>query len=258
MRRWMFLLGLVAMSAPGWAQAPKPAAVAEPAKMTRAEEAARLPVKRVVLYKNGVGYFEHTGRVRGSQDVTIDFTTAQLNDVLKSLTVLDLGKGRITGVSYNSIAPLEQRLSTLRLPLGAETNLTQFLSALRGTRVDVRSGGVAAVGRLLSVEEKEIKRKDESTETVLRASLVTDGGEVRNFDVTPATSIRIAERDLNIEVGRYLSLLASARAQDLRRMNVSTAGAGERELFVSYISEVPVWKSTYRIVLPAGVNARPF
>lgn len=52
-----------------------------------------LPVKRVVLYKSGVGYFEHVGRVRESQDVTIPFTSGQLNDVLKSLTVLDLNGG---------------------------------------------------------------------------------------------------------------------------------------------------------------------
>ena len=75
---------------------------------TGADSAARLPVTRVILYKNGVGYFEHSGQVRGSQDVHVDFTTAQLNDVLKSLTVLDLGKGRITGVSFNSAAPLER------------------------------------------------------------------------------------------------------------------------------------------------------
>src|SRR2546430_3013202 len=49
---------------------------------------AKLPVRRVVLYKNGVGYFEHLGHVRGNQDVHVDFTSAQLNDVLKSLTVL--------------------------------------------------------------------------------------------------------------------------------------------------------------------------
>ena len=65
----------------------------------------KLPVRRVVLYKNGVGYFEHLGRVRGSQDVHVDFTSAQLNDVLKSLTVLDLSGGRIAGVDYNSEAP---------------------------------------------------------------------------------------------------------------------------------------------------------
>src|SRR5262249_42960150 len=74
------------------------------------DSTARLPVTRVILYKNGVGYFELSGKVHGSQDVNVDFTTAQLNDVLKSLTVLDLGKGRITGVSYNSAAPLEKRL----------------------------------------------------------------------------------------------------------------------------------------------------
>jgi len=45
----------------------------------------KLPVGRVVLYKNGVGHFEHVGRVRGSQDVHVDFTGAQLNDARKSL-----------------------------------------------------------------------------------------------------------------------------------------------------------------------------
>src|SRR5712664_3371493 len=91
-----------------------------------------LPVRRVVLYKNGVGYFEHLGRVRGTQDVHIDFTSGQLNDALASLTVLDLGGGRISGVSYNSTAPFEKRLGTLRLPLGEKVTASQFLDALRG------------------------------------------------------------------------------------------------------------------------------
>src|SRR5438045_9223790 len=79
--------------------------------------AAKLPIRCVVLYKNGVGYFEHLGCVRGGQDVHIDFTSAQLNDVLKSLTVLDLSGGRITGVDYNSEAPPPRPLSTMRLAL---------------------------------------------------------------------------------------------------------------------------------------------
>ena len=71
----------------------------------------------MVLYKNGVGYFEHLGRVRGNQDIHIDFTSGQLNDALASLTVLDLDGGRISGVSYNSTAPFDKRLGALRLPL---------------------------------------------------------------------------------------------------------------------------------------------
>ena len=59
------------------------------APASSADSASRLPVKRVVLYKNGVGYFVHTARVHGTQDLSIDFTAAQLNDVLKSLTAVD-------------------------------------------------------------------------------------------------------------------------------------------------------------------------
>src|SRR5581483_8685427 len=90
-------------------------------------DAARLPVKRVVLYKNGVGYFEHSSRVHGNQELGIDFTTGQLNDVLKSLTVVDLGGGQISDIRYNSIAPLDERLRALRLPFGEQITRAEFL-----------------------------------------------------------------------------------------------------------------------------------
>jgi hypothetical protein len=215
-----------------------------------ADSAGRLPVTRVILYKNGVGYFEHAGQVRGSQDVNVDFTTAQLNDVLKSLTVLDLGKGRITGVSYNSNAPLERRLGSLHLAVGEKPTTAQFLDALRGARLEVRSGSETASGRLLSIDEREIPIKDDQKITVDQISIISDSGEVRVFDLTPTTSVRVTEKDVNDEVGKYLGLVASTRDQDVRRMTISTAGEGERNLLVSYISEVPVWKSTYRIVIP--------
>ena len=216
-----------------------------------ADPAARLPVTRVILYKNGVGYFEHAGHVRGSQDVNVDFTTAQLNDVLKSLTVLDLGRGRITGVSYNSAAPLERRLGSLHLPVGENPTTAQFLDALRGARLEVRNGTESAVGRLLSVEDRDVAGKGDQKISLTQISVVSDGGDVRLFDLTPSTSVRVAEREVNDEVGKYLGLVASTRDQDVRRMTISTAGDGERNLLVSYISEVPVWKSTYRIVIPS-------
>src|SRR5271156_6080061 len=139
-----------------------------------AEPAEKLPVRRVVLYKNGVGYFEHLGRVSGSQEVHIDFTSAQLNDVLKSLTVLDLSGGRITGVDYNSEAPLARRLATLRLALGEKPTQSEFLGALRGARIEVRSGAAAPIaGKLLSVERKTRSSTNFTVETD-EISLITD------------------------------------------------------------------------------------
>jgi hypothetical protein len=217
----------------------------------------KLPVRRVVLYKNGVGYFEHTGRVRGDQDLRIEFTSAQLNDVLMSLTVLDLSGGKISGVGYNSVAPLAEQLKSLRLPLDESTTLESFLSALRGARIQVRNGAAVTSGRLLSVEEKTIKRPPNEDIKSLEISLITDGGEVRTFPVTQGLGVQVADRDLSEEIGRYLNLVASARNQDLRRMTISTSGTGDRNIFVSYISEVPVWKSTYRILLPSKGDTRP-
>jgi hypothetical protein len=221
------------------------------------EEPAKLPVRRVVLYKNGIGYFEHLGLIRGSQDVHIDFTSAQLNDVLKSLTVLDLSGGRITGVDYNSEAPLVRRLATLRLALGERPTQSEFLNALRGARLEVRNGSTPAiVGKLVSVERKTRTGTNFTVETD-EISVVSDTGEVRSVDLSPSTSVRILDHDLQMEVGHYLGVVAASRDQDIRRMTVSTAGSGERRLYVSYISEVPLWKTTYRIVLPTKTDKKP-
>ena len=83
-----------------------PTAAAAPARQTPPPtpdtSGGRLPVRRVVLYKSGVGYFEHVGRVRDDQTMAIDLTSGQLDDVLKSLTTVDLGEGRVTGITFNS------------------------------------------------------------------------------------------------------------------------------------------------------------
>jgi Carboxypeptidase regulatory-like domain len=240
----------------GAQQQQRPVAVKTAPDSAPEVQAPDLPVRRVVLYKNGVGYFEHLGRVRGNQDIHIDFTSGQLNDALASRTVLDLDGGRISGVSYNSTAPFDRRLGALRLPLGEQTSVSKFLDALRGSRLEVTSGAGPISGRLLSVERKT-RTAGGTTLEVDIISLVTDGGEIREMEVTPATRVRLADTGLHGEMNRYLGLLASEREQDLRRMTLAATGTGERQLFVSYISEVPIWKTTYRLVLTSKSAKKP-
>jgi hypothetical protein len=222
------------------AQAPPPAA---------SDAAEPLPVRRVVLYKTGVGYFEHRGTVSGAQAITIRFTSAQLNDVLKSLTAIDLGKGQVTGISYNSVAPVEERLEALRLPLGPRSTMADLLGSLRGARIEITSAGATVAGRLLSVEQQSQRQGDDPIDVAV-VSLVTDAGELRNFELTPAVRIRLSERSMRDELTRYLDVIGSSREQDVRNMVITTSGSGDRPLFVSYISEVPIWKSSYRLVFP--------
>jgi hypothetical protein len=236
------------------AAAPQPT---PPAASPDAQASTRLPVRRVVLYKSGVGYFEHVGRVRGDQAVSIDLTSGQLDDVLKSLTTADLGGGRVTGITFNSTAPLEQRLRTLGLPLGATTSPMELLGALRGSRVDVQASGATTSGRVLSIQERQ-RTEREVTEQVQELTIVTDAGVVRTFTLGAGVGVRLAEPDMRGELSQYLDLVGSTRAQDVRRLRIGTAGAGTRDLFVSYVSEVPVWKSTYRLVIPSTGTRAPF
>ncbi len=211
---------------------------------------ASLPVKKVVLYKNGVGYFEHSGRVHGNQELGIEFTTAQLNDVLKSLTVVDLNGGKISGVRYNSVAPLSERLKSLQIPLSEDVTSAAFLIALRGTRVEVRNGAASTLGKVFSVETVKKEAGKGGTVDVTQLAIVTDAGELKLFELGPGVTVRAAESEIREDVSRYLNLMGSTRSKDVRRMTISATGSGDRNLFVSYISEVPVWKSTYRIVVP--------
>ncbi len=214
-----------------------------------------LPVRKVVLYKNGVGYFEHAGSVNGNQRVAIDFTSPQLNDVLQSLTVLDEGGGRIAGVNYNSTTPLAEQLKSLSLGMTDDPTSTELFQALRGQRVEVTGApGGAITGRLMSIESRTEKTSGGDNATTVDKyylTLIAGSGAVRVIELTPALSVRPLDANLQGQLDRYLELLSTTHSTGLRHLTLDALGAGQRQLRVSYISEVPVWKSTYQAGFPA-------
>ena len=214
-----------------------------------------LPVRKVVLYKNGVGYFEHAGTVNGDQRVAIDFTSSQLNDVLQSLTALDSTGGRISAVSYNSTTPIEQQLSSLSLGLNDNPDVAAVYQALRGQRVEVDGVGAVFTGRLVNIESRtETDKNGNSTDDHYFLIVETDSGALRTAEITDALSVHMLDPSLEKQFASYLGIIASAENQQGRHLTLEDRGEGARQLQVSYISEVPVWKSTYRIVFPQEAN----
>jgi hypothetical protein len=263
-RRIFAVLSFAAFTATLVAQSPAPSAdagkpsVAPKAQLAAPQVVKDLPVRKVVLYKNGVGYFEHAGTVTGNQRVGIDFTSPQLNDVLQSLTVLDEGGGRISGVNYNSTTPLAEQLKSLSLGMTDDPTSTELFQALRGQRIEVLGGpggpGNSITGRLLSIETRTEKKDDTSTVEKFFLSVIATSGAVRVIELTPALSVRPLDSNLQGQLDRYLELLSTTHANGLRHLTLNALGQGQRELRVSYISEVPVWKSTYRLVFPRTPN----
>ncbi len=211
-----FLLLLLSGSAS--AQAPRPHA---PAKAIP----DAFPVTRVLLYKNGVGFFEHAGTVTGNGSVSIDFTSAQLNDALQSLTAVDLNGGQIRGADYGSAAPLEQQLKSLPLGLGSDASADDLYASLRGARVQVSGGGPAITGRLLSVEYTTTPGAAGAPPVDHRVlTVVGDTGVVTTVETTARTEVRLLDAPLRSDVARYLQLVASRRSEGLRRLTLRDTG----------------------------------
>jgi hypothetical protein len=179
-----------------------------------------------------------------------------LNDVLKTITFLDLNGGRIAGIGYASQPPVGRQLGELPLPQANDAALRDFLLALKGARVEIKSGTSIVTGRLLSVERKTRITNNMSQEVDL-VSLLTEAGELRTVELGPTVNLRLLEKSLAPQMDRYLDIVSSTRAADLRTMTIRTEGQGERRIFVSYISETPVWKATYRLVLGGKAGAAP-
>src|SRR6266480_5921164 len=85
--------------------------------------AADLPVRDVVLFKHGVGYFARSGRLGAGESARLDFKAGEMNDVLKSLTIEQKGAGKISGLRYDSSEPLSPNLEHFPSPIGTQTPL---------------------------------------------------------------------------------------------------------------------------------------
>ena len=156
------LLTLLVFSLNAQAQVRSPRRSAQPRQVSVAATRGQiLPIRRVILYSNGVAYIERRGLVSGHAEIDLSFKQSQVDDVLKSMVVLDLGQGRIGAVSYNSSAPPSARMADIPFSIASESEnnsqggLAGVLSQLQGARVVVATATRTATGSILTIEERK-------------------------------------------------------------------------------------------------------
>lgn len=118
--------------------------------------ADNLPIRKITLYRSGVASFERGGLIDGTAQIQLRFNADQVNDILKSMVVLDLsGKGRIDGISYASKEPLSRRLASFGVDIADEPTLATLLSRLRGAVASIDVGDRKLRGTILGGEKRE-------------------------------------------------------------------------------------------------------
>jgi hypothetical protein len=220
------------------------------APVTAGGSAADLPLSEIVLFSSGVGYFQRDGIVDGRRQVELRFRVEEVNDLLKSLVVQDLDGGRVGMVAYDSRDPIAKRLKSFAVDLTANLTLGQLLERLRGEAIEIAAPSPVR-GVIVSVEKKRESVGERETRDVEYVNLMTAEG-LRAIPLTQVQRIALADGRLDAEVRQALQVLASAHDTRQKSVRLDFDGVGRRRVRVAYVTETPVWKTSYRLALAEG------
>jgi len=267
MKKWIILLTVLVCSLAANSQTLRDKRVTllkaiKPVSAT-ASSATTLPIRRVILYSNGVAYIERRGMVSGNAEINLSFKQSQVDDVLKSMVVLDLNQGKIGAVSYNSSAPASARTAEIPFSVNAESGkegtggMAEVLAQMQGAKVAVASTKATAVGSILTIEKRSIAAdKDKPATTAHFLVIASDTGDISSFDLSEVRSVKLLDEGTKRDLTEFANATASTRRRDAKTISVTSQGSEQREMVVSYTIAAPIWKTTYRVVLDK--EGKPF
>ena len=220
----------------------------EKGTQVKSSAAEDLPVSRVVMYQSGIGYVERNGVVSGSE-LILHIRPDQINDILKSLTVIDRSNGRPVSISlpvdHAALDALSQIPSQVR-----DGGIRSLLEAFRGANVRIKTKKRSVSGRIVGVETQF--KQVSPDEIVPDASTVTVLADGNVLEVLPVGDIRsVSLNDPSLVEGLARSLNISLNEGDWKQieLRISMDKADRRELALSYLVAMPTWKPAYRLVL---------
>ena len=215
-----------------------------------AEDEPTFPLSKIVLYSSGVGYFQLDGTVNNRTQLDLRFNVSQINDMLKSLVVQDFGGGKVSTVTYGSRDPVTKTLGSFGINLNGNPSLGQILTQVRGEPVEVTAPN-PIVGTMIGVEKKTESIGEGSQHRIVEqeyVTLLTEEG-FRSISLANVQRIKLTNPALNAELHQALASLATNHDVQKKTVSITFDGTGSRQTRVAYLTETPVWKTTYRLVL---------
>lgn len=220
--------------------------------------AADLALKRVMLSTAGVGYFEYAADVDGNTALGLDVPLEQVDDVLKSLIVFDTAGG-VGGIELPGRDAARAAFGDVPFGPDALATTLDFLNSLQGVWMQI-TGPQPMEGALMraeAVHEPIAQSANGATRAAdrTRVTLLTGAG-LRQFVLENAEAVQVADPDLRARIALAVSALRHEAGQDSRHLTIRANGQGHRTIRVGYVAAAPLWKATYRLVLPAGEGAK--
>jgi hypothetical protein len=210
-----------------------------------------LPVREMVLYKHGVGFFVRQGEVEGVE-ATLTFRAEEVNDILKSLAVFDRAGGQVYGVHYQTPMDRAHRLANTSIRLGNDASVTQLFQQLRGRQVmlvveDSKNKQMTYIGRVIGTEKQSLSNLDAVAGKHF-VSLLGNDGATHIFPFDNIRQFTIKDDQSKQDLTYFLD---TSMSEDNRRTVTVRMSEGEHDLVVNYVAPSPTWRVSYRLVAEA-------
>jgi len=216
---------------------------------------SKLKVKRIIIFKHGVSYFILEGTQKALGTFELEFKIDEMNDVLKSLIVLDLSeKGYISSISYDAALDTSQLLKSIMLNVPDRDSFSALVTQIKGAKIHITIGRDVEkiTGTIMGIELIEkINKEGKATEKLL--ILLKDDDVITKIPFPEITSFEILNEELKKDLKFFLDTVIAGKKKDSKKIVINCESGGddevERSIIVSYIRESPVWKTSYRLIM---------
>ncbi len=206
-----------------------------------------------MLFNSGVGYFQRSGTVDGDARVDLQFQTGEINDLIKSL-VIDDANGKVLPVRYDSQESIEKTLRSFNL--SSNPSYGEILNQARGEKVELtlvaNNTGLpgSLQGTIIGMESGHRLLTPTATATadVECVNLMCAEG-LRSVALNQIQRLRFLNPALVNELRRALEVVASGHDSQKKSVRLGFRGDAKREVKVGYVTENPIWKTSYRVVM---------
>jgi len=215
---------------------------------------SKLNVKKVIIFKHGVYYYILEGNIKGADTFELEFKIDEMDDVLKSLFVLDTSeKGYISSISYDAALETSQLLKSIMLNIPDRESFSSLITQIKGANITLTiTGGKTISGTIMGIEEFEKMSKDEKI-VEKQLILLQDTEVISKIKFTEIKSFEIINEDIKKDLKFFLDTVISGKKKDAKKIVINCESGGndevERIIFVYYIRESPIWKTSYRLIM---------
>lgn len=206
-----------------------------------------LPIKRIILYKHGVGYFERRGTLEGDT-LRLSFPRPAMDDVLKSLVALDLGSGQVLGLDFETPENRNELLAKGSIHLSDTQTLLDLVRDLRGRQVRCTLHEARRQTYGEQLEGLVVGVNYGGSDTLAGATLSLYRADSRSVTTLPLADIQTLALLDETAASDLTYFLRAAQSEEDRRSAALHLSPGDHDLLVGYIAPAPSWRVSYRIL----------